>query len=173
MRNATVDDYINFSILILYAGLMGALIVSFEWIRQIRKDGKKSSLQDVFKQMMVSIGLNDITDDQVHLLMESGENIDLIQEKKKATEEFENPEEPQRPFALSIFERNNYRWILDLWKIKLSECRNVESTHMSTYCSYAILLFTSYSCPSCQWCYCQSTRLVKLMKLTYLARWSQ
>ena len=163
MRNATVDDYINFSILILYAGLMGALIVSFEWIRQIRKDGKKSSLQDVFKQMMVSIGLNDITDDQVHLLMESGENIDLIQEKKKATEEFENPEEPQRPFALSIFERNNYRWILDLWKIKLSECRKECGID-----AYVYLLFLRNSS-----IYCQSTRLVKLMKLTYLARWSQ
>ena len=48
MKQASADDYINFSLVIIYVVGFISLIICFEWVRNFRKDTRKENVKDAF-----------------------------------------------------------------------------------------------------------------------------
>ena len=58
MKKQESDDYINVSIVIIYAVMLLFLFLIFEWVRKCRKDSKKVHEPDAFEKLANCIGLS-------------------------------------------------------------------------------------------------------------------
>ena len=69
MKQASADDYINFSLVIIYFVGLITLILCFEWIRNFRRDTRKEIVKDAFQKMVDSIGLSDMSNYQMQVML--------------------------------------------------------------------------------------------------------